>query len=285
MGAAAGDLQPLGADGERVPGRGGGPGEPLGERAADDVGAAEEPGGVGRRRLGVEGLGRPLPHHAPRPHEGHPVAQGERLGLVVRDPQARRPEVGLERLDLGPRRLAERGVEVREGLVEQEDLGLDGDRAGERDALLLAARERRDGPVVQPAQVDAPEGPPRPLAGLGPLGPGHPQPVGHVLADGHRREQGVRLEHHRRRPRLRRPPRDVGPSHADGPGVGRLEPADEPEQRRLPAPRRAQERHERARGHGQRDAVDGGHVAVALDDAVDLDGGERGRGRGQGGLG
>ena len=39
------------------------------------------------------------------------------------------------------RAIADLGVEGREGLVEQEDLRLDRQRAGQRHALLLAARE------------------------------------------------------------------------------------------------------------------------------------------------
>ena len=46
------------------------------------------------------------------------------------------------------------GVERAEGLVEQEDLGLDGERPGERHALALAAGELRGVALGQVGQAD-----------------------------------------------------------------------------------------------------------------------------------
>jgi hypothetical protein len=45
------------------------------------------------------------------------------------------------------------GVEVRERLVEEQDLGLRGDRARHRDALLLAAGQLRRAPVGEVRQA------------------------------------------------------------------------------------------------------------------------------------
>lgn len=44
-----------------------------------------------------------------------------------------------EPADLGAHVVSEFGVEIGEGFVQEEDVGLDGERTGERDALLLAA--------------------------------------------------------------------------------------------------------------------------------------------------
>ena len=52
-------------------------------------------------------------------------------------------EALLQRAQLPPHLHAHLGVEVRERLVEQQHLRLDGERAGQRDPLLLAARELR----------------------------------------------------------------------------------------------------------------------------------------------
>src|SRR3546814_19451579 len=49
---------------------------------------------------------------------------------------------------------AQRGVEVREGLVEQEDVRLGGDGSGEGHPLLLPSRERSGLALAEPAQTD-----------------------------------------------------------------------------------------------------------------------------------
>ena len=71
--------------------------------------------------------------------DGDPVAEPHRLDLVVRDVDGRGGQALLELLELEARRGAELGVEVGERLVEQEDLRLADERAGERDSLTLAA--------------------------------------------------------------------------------------------------------------------------------------------------
>ena len=53
-----------------------------------------------------------------------------------------------------PHLLAQLGVEVGERLVEQQHARLDDERARKRDALLLAARELRRGPILEPAELD-----------------------------------------------------------------------------------------------------------------------------------
>ena len=69
------------------------------------------------------------------------MGQAHRLGLVVGHEDHRRPELALERLELGPGVDPQLGVEVRERLVHQEHPRLADDRPGQGDALLLAAGE------------------------------------------------------------------------------------------------------------------------------------------------
>ena len=57
------------------------------------------------------------------------------------DEQGGDAELGLDPADLVAERQADLGVERRQRLVEQEHLGLHGERPGEGDALLLAARQ------------------------------------------------------------------------------------------------------------------------------------------------
>ena len=59
------------------------------------------------------------------------------------DEHERDPDLLLQRLELDPQLLADLGVERAERLVEQQHRGSQDERARERDALLLAARELR----------------------------------------------------------------------------------------------------------------------------------------------
>ena len=69
------------------------------------------------------------------------VGHGHRLDLVVGDVDHRRLELLVQFADLQPHRAAQRGVEVRQRLVEQEGRGLAHDGAADGDALALAAGE------------------------------------------------------------------------------------------------------------------------------------------------
>ncbi len=74
-------------------------------------------------------------------HHDDLVGHRHRLDLVVRDVDRRRLQALVQRLDLGAHRDPQLGVEVRQRLVEQEDLRVAHDRAPHRDALALPARE------------------------------------------------------------------------------------------------------------------------------------------------
>ena len=99
--------------------------------------AGDEP--VGRALVEVL-LRAHLPHGAVA-HHHQPVGHGQRLLLVVRHHDRREPELALQLADLDAHLLAQLGVEVRERLVEQQHIGPEDERASQRDALLLAARE------------------------------------------------------------------------------------------------------------------------------------------------
>ena len=74
-------------------------------------------------------------------HHDDAVGHRHRLDLVVRDVDRRRLQALVQRLDLGAHRDAQLGVEVRQRLVEQEDLRVAHDGASHRDALALSAGE------------------------------------------------------------------------------------------------------------------------------------------------
>jgi len=75
--------------------------------------------------------------------DGDAVGHRERLGLVVGHVDHRHPEPLVQVLDLELHVLAELLVEGAERFVHQHELRLKDKRTGERDALLLAARELR----------------------------------------------------------------------------------------------------------------------------------------------
>ncbi len=115
-------------------------------------GAAHEAGELGVVRGEVDvGGGAGLDQPALAEH-GDLVGQRQGLGLVVGDQQA-----GGLRGPQGPgdgaaRRLAQRGVEGGEGLVEEDDGGARGQRAGQGDPLLLAAGELVRGAAAEGAR-------------------------------------------------------------------------------------------------------------------------------------
>ncbi len=86
---------------------------------------------------------------------------------------------------------AERGVEGGEGLVEEDDLGLRGEGAGQGDALLLAAGELMGVAAGQAGQADQFEQLVHPAAAA--LGAG--QGERHIAPDAEMREQRTLLGH------------------------------------------------------------------------------------------
>ena len=105
------------------------------------VGDADEAGdeGGGGALVDLLGLGDLLDDALV--HDRDPVRHRQRLLLVVGDVDERDPDLLLDPLELDLQALAQLQVERAERLVEQQHLGQVDDRAGQRDALLLAAGE------------------------------------------------------------------------------------------------------------------------------------------------
>ena len=102
-------------------------------RRADEAGDEQVVGTVVQLHRGAD-----LLQHAGA-HDRDPVAERQRLGLVVGDVDRRRLEALLDPRDLGAHLHAQLGVEVRQRLVHQEHARVADDRAAHRDALALAA--------------------------------------------------------------------------------------------------------------------------------------------------
>ncbi len=73
------------------------------------------------------------------PHHRDPVGERQRLLLVVGDIERGDAEPVDQRAQLAAQLHPDAGIERRHRLVEQQHFGIGGERAGQRDALLLAA--------------------------------------------------------------------------------------------------------------------------------------------------
>ena len=164
-------------------------------RAVHEVGPAEEVRDERRRRplVGLvrraDLLGAAVVHH----HDA--VAERHRLGLVVRHQDGGRADRALDLAQLDLHLLAQLGVEIGERLVEQQDLRPDHESAGQRHALLLAARQLARKAAGEGAEADQLQ---RLADAPGALGGGdalHLEPERHVLRHRHVREERIALEH------------------------------------------------------------------------------------------
>ena len=206
---------------------------------------------VGRR---ADHLGRRTDlDEAPVTHDGDAVAEAQRLDEVVGDEDHGRGQLAAQPDDLVLHVPADHRVEGGERFVEQQHLGTGGQRAGEPDALLHAARELIGAGRAEAGQADQLEellgsGPPDLLVDALDL-----EAERHVVQQVPVRQQAEVLEDHAhavpaqvQQLRLRRR-RDVEVADADGAG-GRLdEPGQATDERRL-ATARQPHHHERLAG-------------------------------------
>ena len=183
---------------------------------------------------------------------------------------ARRARVAQDQLDLAPQVGAQRRVEARERLVQQHHVGAGSERAGERDALALAARELVRVAVRLVLEADELE---RALRARAIVTRAAERDV---ALDGEVREERVVLEDHPdpallgRRPRCGRPRRGWPPTVTLPPSRP-LEARDQAQQGRLAAAGGAEDGEELAGVHGERDLVDGVRQAEALRDIFELE--------------
>ncbi len=207
------------------------------------------------------------------------MREHQRLLLVVGDVEEGGADLALDPGQLDPQLRPELGVERREGLVQQQDAGAAGERPGDGHPLLLPAGElvRPTAPVageLDEVQVVADPGAQLRAAQSQPA-----QPVGHVVPDREVGEERVGLEDGVDVPPVGGYPHHVAAPQQDRSPVGVLEPGDHPQQRRLPAPGRAEHGEELALPHPQAQVTDGDLVGVGPGHPAQLDGG-RARGVG-----
>ena len=204
--------------------------------------------------------------------DGDAVGNGHRLFLIVGDVDEGDADFLLDALELEAHVLAQIGVERSEWLVEQQDVALQHQRAGELDPLLLPARQLVRHPSVEVAEPDQLQHTVDRVADLLLGQPVELQPEGHVALDVHVGEQGVGLEHHRRRPLVGRQVADVAPMQHHLARGGFREPADQAQQRGLAAPRRAEQDEIGSAVDPEIHRIEGDHRTEGLGEAGDLDG-------------
>ena len=177
--------------------------------------------------------------HLPVVDDGDAVAHAHRLDLVVGHIDRGDADPLLELLDLQAGRGAQFGVEVRERLVEQQRGRLAHQRARERDTLAFAAGELARPPVEQMPDAEQLRRPLDLLVDFGARNALRPQRKGDVVAHREMRIEAVALEHHRHAAGARRNiVDDVAADQKVAAGL-LLEPADDAQERRLAAARRA----------------------------------------------
>ena len=164
------------------------------------------------------------------------VGENQRLGLVVRNVDERRAEIGLQLLQLDLHVLAELQIERAERLVEQQQRRLEDEAPRDRDALLLAARELVDALRLRAGKSDALQHRVDTARDLRARDTAPREAVADVVADRHHREQREVLEHHVDGPPVRRHAAHRGAADPHVTLVGREEPGDDPQQRGLPQP-------------------------------------------------
>ena len=188
-------------------------------------------------------------------HDDDAVAEAGRLAHVVGDEQTVRPRSRTSASSSSCEHVAGHRVERPERLVHQQDVGVLGERPGQRDPLAHAARQLVRALVGEAVEVDRARAAPRPVPGARPSARRRAASAARRSGDGQPREQRRLLEHQRRAARRRRRV-----------PAGRLvEPGDEVEERRLAAARGADQAHELARRDVEVDVVEGGRPASAPD--------------------
>jgi hypothetical protein len=181
----------------------------------------------------------------PAVDDGDHVGQRQRLRLVVGDIDEGDAGAPLQHLELGAHALAQLGVEIGQGLVEQQDLGLDHEAARQRHALLLAARQLVGIALLEPGEIDQRERLFDLAPRLGARDLAHLEAEDDVFEHGLVRPYRVVLEHHAHTAGVRRhhlARRREEPSvHHDGAGVGHDIAGDQSQRGRLAAAARAQQ--------------------------------------------
>src|SRR6185369_7158949 len=184
----------------------------------------------------------------------------------MRHVYGRDPERALQLLKLGARFHAQFGVEIGEGFIEQEQTRLANDGAGQRAALLLAARQLAGLAVEQMLDLDLARGFLHREIYLDRRKLGHFQRKGDVFVHGHVGVERVALEYHGDVAVARIRGRDIPAVHVHAARRRRVQAGQNPQRRALARAGWAQQRKELAGLDVERHAFQRAELAVHFDD-------------------
>ena len=218
---------------------------------------AQESGHLGSAGV-VPDVGRSAdPGYLARLHHSHPVGHRKGLVVVVGDVQDSDADASQQGSQLLGELVAAGTVEGAERLVEHQQAGLRRERAGQRDPLGLAARQRGDLALLEAGQPNQSQHLPDPLPPADGVRLLHPQPEGNVLGHVAVREQRVLLEHQPEVAAVHRQAHQVLAIPADLAGVQGLQAGHGPQQGALAAAAGPEDGHHLAGGNLQIDLIEG----------------------------
>ena len=181
--------------------------------------------------------------------------------LVVRDEHRGGRHTLAQLLELQAHLRAQLGIEVGQGLVEQEHLGIAHDAAAERDALLLAARELARPPLQQRLDRQDLGGAAHGGIDLALRDAAVAQAERQVVVHAHVLIERVVLEHHGDVAVLRLQAVDDPVADGDGAAGDVFQARDHAQRRGLAAARRSDQYHELVVGDMQVEILHGGDAA------------------------
>ena len=207
---------------------------------------------------------------SPSAQDDDAVGQGHGLHLIVGDVDHCAADLPVEGGKLLARGDAQLRIQVRQRLVEQEDLGIADDRAADRDTLALTARESLRLAVEIVGEPQHLGGAADALIDLAPAETHVLESEGHVLVDAHVRVKRIGLEHHGKPAVGGRNVRDTLPVDPDLAAADLLQAGDDAQKRGFPAAGGTDEHHELAICNREIDTMNDRHGAVGLLDVDEL---------------
>ena len=174
-------------------------------------------------------------------HHHDEIGERQRFVLTVRDMDEGDAETELQTTQFGAHAHAQKRIERGQRLVEQQYLRLSDQRARQRDALLLPARQLRGNALRVGLHRDELQELHRLLTPRRLVDAAHLQGEGDIVEAGQMRKQRVALEHHRRAALGGRQVRHVGRADQNVAFGRALVTGDHPQRRGLAAARGAQQ--------------------------------------------
>ncbi len=196
--------------------------------------------------------------------DGNAVAQGHGLHLVVGHIDDGGPQLLVQTRQLQPGLVAQGGIQIGQGFVEEKDLGLAHDGPADGHALALAARELARLTRQQALQLQAARSLVHRRLNLGPRPAGHAQRKTHVLGHAHVRVERIALEDHGYTALGRWQRGDLAAADKDLACAHRFQAGQHAQRRALAAARGAHQHHELAVAHLEVQGTHHGYPAFAI---------------------